>query len=59
MTLYEFNRTGGPALSEDSQADYWASEGHYLVQRYEDECRIGLYALDSFFVEACRAAGAV
>ena len=48
MTLYEFN-----TLSRNAQVDYWTWESRYLAQRREDGYKVVLYALDSFFVEAC------
>lgn len=55
MTLYEFN-----ALREEDQMQYWMQQSRFLMTRHvEDFAVVNLYAIDCFFVEACRAAGAV
>lgn len=56
MTLYEFNRTGGPALSDEDQKQShrrtgWMTQGQYPMTRNVERFALNPYAVDSFFVE--------
>jgi hypothetical protein len=46
MTLFEFK-----LLAEDEQIEVIWESGHFVADRYEHDCSVLLYQVDSFYVE--------